>query len=792
MSKTKKIISLVLVAMLVMAMATVALVSTSAMSADEIHVVAGAPELCGSNWDPADTNNQMTYNAEKDIYEKVFTNVAAGTYDFKVTTNYAWDQGDFNLTGDAMYGGPNATVTVDADGSTVIVGFNGAHATVDVVAGSDTPVESTPVESTPVESTPVESTPVDTPVTGDTITIYFENNWMWPEVSIYYWGGADGENAEWPGAAMTEIVGKSGDGVYDIYKMEVPADITGIVFSGEGGYGRDQSEDVTDIKDGFAYYMTYDEATGTKPCESYEYAPVESTPVESTPVESTPVETESTPVESTPVESTPVESTPVESTPAEEGTAVILNGAETAVAVGDVITYTVDLTAARLFENIQAIVSYDATKLQLTRYESEDPDVEDWEVEGPIACPNLDGVIYNAGVENQVKFNASKVAGYNFKEGANLVTLEFTVIAEGTSEIDLVIEEMTIKGGEESYFTDGAQVITDGITVTEALNAPEVTTPSTSETIPSETESTPVVADKNTVSLNDGDVYEVTVGDEITYYVDLTAARLFENIQAIVSYDATKLELVRYESDDPDVEDWEVEGPIACPNLDGVIFNAGEEGVVKFNASKVAGYNFKEEANLLKLTFKVVGEGESLIDLVIEEMTIKGGEESYFTNGQAVTTEGIVIDQYITGNTIPSETVPGSSETVPGSSETVPGSSETVPGSSETVPGSSETVPGSSETVPGSSETVPGSSETVPGSSETVPGSSETVPGSSETKPVESKPAPTEGATSTEGTEDKPESDPVETGAAAYIYVVMAVLTVAALAVVVLRKKVNE
>lgn len=119
------------------------------------------------------------------------------------------------------------------------------------------------------KSDPIVTPPVRPKPEGPTITIYFENNWMWPEVSIYYWGGASGENATWPGEIMTEIVGKNGDGVYDIYKMEVPSDITGIVFSGEGGYGRDQSADVTDIKDGYAYYMTWDEATQTKPCKSY-------------------------------------------------------------------------------------------------------------------------------------------------------------------------------------------------------------------------------------------------------------------------------------------------------------------------------------------------------------------------------------------------------------------------------------------------------------------------------------------------------------------------------------------
>ena len=102
----------------------------------------------------------------------------------------------------------------------------------------------------------------------ETIVIFFENNWSWPEVSIYYWGGAEGENATWPGAVMTEIVGKN-DAGSDIYAYEIPVDVAGVIFSGEGGYGRDQSTDITEIDECICYYMTYDEKTQTKPCGTY-------------------------------------------------------------------------------------------------------------------------------------------------------------------------------------------------------------------------------------------------------------------------------------------------------------------------------------------------------------------------------------------------------------------------------------------------------------------------------------------------------------------------------------------
>ncbi|MBQ4569679.1 MAG: hypothetical protein IJA62_06490 [Ruminococcus sp.] len=158
-------------------------------------------------------------------------------------------------------------------------------------------------------------------------------------------------------------------------------------------------------------------------------------------------------------------------------------GSETKTAlVGDRVTYTIDVTAARYFEDVQANVTYDAEKLQVVRITSDDPNVEDWMVEGPARCPNLDGVIFNASVDGVVKFNAAKVTGFNFTEAKNLVTLEFDVIAAGDANITAVIDEMTIMGGAESYFTAGAPSVTEGITVVESLDVPvPETQPTTAE-----------------------------------------------------------------------------------------------------------------------------------------------------------------------------------------------------------------------------------------------------------------------------------------------------------------------
>lgn len=137
-----------------------ALVATAAMTmamcatvfAADTYSVAGAEGLCGADWKPAE--NQMTQGADG-VWTKEFTNIAAGTYEFKIATNGAWDNGEYNLEGDASHGGSNASVTVDTDGSTVVVSFNGEKASVEVKAPAAAPAETTPSAPQTADSTPV-------------------------------------------------------------------------------------------------------------------------------------------------------------------------------------------------------------------------------------------------------------------------------------------------------------------------------------------------------------------------------------------------------------------------------------------------------------------------------------------------------------------------------------------------------------------------------------------------------------------------------------------------------------
>ena len=90
----------------------------------------------------------------------------------------------------------------------------------------------------------------------ETITVYFQNNWLWTEVSCHYWG--DGFGTEWPGAEMTKVATWEGN---DVYSISIPANCTGIIFNGvknDGTGNRDQTPNITSgLVDSAAWKMNW-------------------------------------------------------------------------------------------------------------------------------------------------------------------------------------------------------------------------------------------------------------------------------------------------------------------------------------------------------------------------------------------------------------------------------------------------------------------------------------------------------------------------------------------------------
>ena len=87
------------------------------------YTIAGTGSHLGTEWDVANTANDMTFDATTKVYTKVYTNVAAGTYEFKCAQDHAWNVAypPNNYVLNVAVSGSTITITFDANTNTVAV-----------------------------------------------------------------------------------------------------------------------------------------------------------------------------------------------------------------------------------------------------------------------------------------------------------------------------------------------------------------------------------------------------------------------------------------------------------------------------------------------------------------------------------------------------------------------------------------------------------------------------------------------------------------------------------------------
>ena len=108
----------------------------------------------------------------------------------------------------------------------------------------------------------------------DTFTVYFENNWLWTDVCVYYWKNDQPyPDKEWPGVAMSfstkAPVVAPGDAVFE---AQIPSDADGFKFSGikdDGSGIRDKSPDITDKTNGMLYSMKWNKGNEIEKNDKY-------------------------------------------------------------------------------------------------------------------------------------------------------------------------------------------------------------------------------------------------------------------------------------------------------------------------------------------------------------------------------------------------------------------------------------------------------------------------------------------------------------------------------------------
>ena len=203
----------------------------SGPSADgNVFTVAGVGTLCYSEWDVADSYNDMTLNSETGLYEKTFTGIPAGSYECKVAANHSWDQ-SWGTAGNGEFGNYSFTTYDEHD---ITITFDPATGTVGHVTAESTGEDT----NRPVPEKPdIDTTQVN--------KLYLSNTANWDTAFVYFWTqGSSDQNAAWPGQEM------EWDSEKMLYYVEVPTYYVNIIFNNGNGV---QTADLAIPGDGYIF-----------------------------------------------------------------------------------------------------------------------------------------------------------------------------------------------------------------------------------------------------------------------------------------------------------------------------------------------------------------------------------------------------------------------------------------------------------------------------------------------------------------------------------------------------------
>ncbi|MDO4418881.1 MAG: hypothetical protein Q4B92_00795 [Ruminococcus sp.] len=247
------------------------------------------------------------------------------------------------------------------------------------------------------------------------------------------------------------------------------------------------------------------------------------------------------------------------------------------------------------------------------------------------------------------------LGSFNNWEGTVLELVEDNIFST-TVELEAGNYLFKIKCGDTEYGHPGTikdtteYVSTSGFKLSDSINAKctlVATGGSYTFNFNKETHKLAVIKDNEYVADNKSDTLKLNygggsltaqIGDTVTYNVFLNADKPFEDIQTILSYNSSKLNLEKSVSSD-------LEAAKSCPNISDAIYNSEHEGAVAANASNVNGYDFTAEKLLLTLDFTVVEGGETSLEFIVQEMTAIDGI-TYFAYSNKVC-EGVELREAV-------------------------------------------------------------------------------------------------------------------------------------------------
>ncbi|HPT91597.1 MAG TPA: cohesin domain-containing protein, partial [Acetivibrio sp.] len=484
---------------------------------------------------------------------------------------------------------------------------------------------------------------------------------------------------------------------------------------------------------------------------------------------------------------------------------------KTEVAVGDVITATIEVNEMPNLGSYQLNIKYDPTVLQAIDVETGEAFEEGTFPKGGTVLVNKAYGVKSAAANEVgsgiINFGSSYLYMSDYKsdgmpeETGIIGKIGFKVLKAQNTQIKFEDTD-TMPGAKEGTFFfdwDGKTIVNYEVKQPASITAAVVpsptvieptptpteseTTPTESEVTPTESETTPTesevtpteseVTPTESEPTNESyvkielDKTEVVVGDTIIATVLINKVTNHAGYQFNIKYDPTVLQAVEFDTGEAFLTRTMPTGETIINKSAyepmTIASNNIREGIINFCSvysllDKYREAGQPEETGIAgKIGFKVLKAQDTEILFTDSERMPRAISGTVLTDwyGEVIKDYDVIqpgkIKVYAEPTPTESEATPTESEVTPTESEATPTESEVTPTESEVTPTESEVTPTESEVTPTESEVTPTESEVTPTESEVTPTESEVTPTESEVTPTESEVTPTESeATPTE------------------------------------------
>ena len=290
------------------------------------------------------------------------------------------------------------------------------------------------------------------------------------------------------------------------------------------------------------------------------------------------------------------------------------------------VTVSYKLSSSMKLVNAEWELSYDSSKLSFDKADL------------ATVMPNVSSAVVNESTKGVIKGNFTSFSLADFTNESDFVTVTFDVIGKGEADVDLFVNVLGVgyKSNEPvpeiAYLVDFGEVkdVTDipgfenEVYTVKTVLGPDDEEPTTVPTEPT-TEPTEPTTPSDTLKVNATSNILSSVSQEyseddstVTVSYKLTSSMKLVNSQWVLTYDSSKL------SYDPQKNTGGI-----MPNISSAIVNTNLTDEIKGDFSSLAMYDFTTEKDFVTVTFDIIGNGETTVDLDVEILGVGYKDENF-------------------------------------------------------------------------------------------------------------------------------------------------------------------